>query len=255
MSWDSSEATCVDNGSGKDCTDGINNGRGINQWGESKYADGTAYEGADLMQLLNGYYIGKEDATCRYCNEMGGTCNIDCSSSIKPLSNTALNMIENAVWSTRSSSSSIPNNVYEEELYDGSFEKTCSATNDDDTENPNCNDTVIRTSDWVGKVGLPYISDWFDYGDNSSNSCDFENYSGANLCSFVEWLKEDSTFAISPHVGVDGVSASYVYSLDRYNILGEQSVYAGSVRPTVYLKTNIKFVDGNGNDQPYILGL
>ena len=49
--------------------DGVenNSGYGINQWGESTYEDGSVYEGADLMRMLNGYYIGKEDK-CTYCS-------------------------------------------------------------------------------------------------------------------------------------------------------------------------------------------
>ena len=68
-SWDSSAST-------------VNNGGGINQWGESTYEDGTFYEGSDLMQLLNGYYIGNDGAICSYCdyinrNECGLTCTIE----------------------------------------------------------------------------------------------------------------------------------------------------------------------------------
>ena len=86
-SWDSSASD-------------VNSGYGINQWGESTYKDGTYYEGSDLMQLLNGYYIGAEGATCTYCSSSNqGECSNNCSSTVTPLSNTSLNMLEDAVWS------------------------------------------------------------------------------------------------------------------------------------------------------------
>jgi hypothetical protein len=92
MSFDSSS-----NNGGTD----NNSGWGINQWGKSTYADGSEYEGADLMRMLNTYYIGVENATCTYCNaENQGTCENNCSSRVTPLSTTSLNMIEEALWNT-----------------------------------------------------------------------------------------------------------------------------------------------------------
>ena len=45
LSWDTSEST-------------VNNGYGINQWGESKDTSGNIYEGADLQVYLNKMYYG-----------------------------------------------------------------------------------------------------------------------------------------------------------------------------------------------------
>ena len=77
-----------------------NRGWGINQWGES-----GSYEGADLMQLLNGYYISKPNSECKY-NTAGFALTCDTtdaplsSKNMKPLTSIALSMATSAVWDT-----------------------------------------------------------------------------------------------------------------------------------------------------------
>ena len=81
MSWDSSDST-------------INSGYGINQWRAS-----GSYEGSDLMQLLNGEYLSKqnvEDACYNWTTEEMGTCNF----SSTGMSSAYTSMIENVVWNT-----------------------------------------------------------------------------------------------------------------------------------------------------------
>ena len=110
-SWDSSASD-------------INDGEGVNQWGDVKDSEGNiTYAGADLMQLLNGYYIGKTGSECKYNNGNSGqsgfaqTCTTAGLKNVnmKPLTYNALSMIENVLWYTYGTNSSIADVAYLQE--------------------------------------------------------------------------------------------------------------------------------------------
>jgi len=240
MSWDSSDST-------------VNSGYGINQWGESTYEDGSYYEGADIMRLLNGYYLGEEGEICIYCNdESQATCPTtnDCSSSIQPVKSTYIGMIDNILWNVGSKESN--DTIAVLDIYNAERGQTsgklCSS-------GVSCNDTVKRTVLWEGKVGLIYPS---DYGYASDNVDCLNNINGTDsTCYKGNWLNINKNyFTLTPYsIDIFPFYVWGIYSLNRnielYGVRG-----ANGIRPSVYLKPDIKIISGIGTEtDPYKLSL
>ena len=204
----------------------VNNGYGVNQWGAT-----NTYEGANLMSLLNGYYIETNDdniadedkSACTYC------------SLLKPLTASALGMISNAKWYTYATNTSTASTAYLQERgitneYTG---KDCTAN---DTY---CSDQVTRENEWEGLVGLMYLSDM--------------RYANG-------WLYRSSPYAwtISPRShSSNAPNVWYARSSDAYDDYA--SILIG-VWPSVYLNSNVEIIDGDGSSTkttdgtgPYII--
>ena len=133
-SWDTSSSS-------------INNGYGINQWGES----GT-YEGADLMRLLNLGHTGINGSL--YYNRTSGKCynnrnNVlaSCDFSKSGLTSTAKNMIGDAKWYIAAPEFDI--------IIDESYIQERGTV----VGLPDTGITVNKTTNWTGKVGLMNPSD------------------------------------------------------------------------------------------------
>lgn len=231
-SWDSSTGT-------------VNDGWGVNQWFPSTKTDGTQYEGADLYRLLNGFYIGKSD-TCTYCNgENQGTCSNTCtkdsliSANMKPLTNSAKNLISNAKWYTYGLSlsdlgayvtSTDAGEAYLQEMgiskeYTG---KECSS-------GTGCNDTVNRTTSGSALIGLMSASD-IGYANG--------------------WLYDDARnlnpWLITPYV--NSSTSRDVWCADIECIIAVPAYYSFEVFAATYLKSNVKKIGGTGTKRdPYKL--
>lgn len=231
-SWDSSASD-------------VNTGYGINQWGESTYSDGTPYEGADLMKLLNGFYISKEGAECKYCTGEGQAgCNEICTkesfknSNLKVLTNTAKKMFENVVWDIYAlewiSEGIIKNNVNNVYLQ----EKGISAQNTGKSScesrgSLTCNDKVTRTTNWTGNVGLMSVSDVI--------------YANGWLYKLNQNIYLISTL-------IDSNYATGVWYTTTNSVTADDVRYKNVVSPSLYLKSSIKIIGGNGSSSsPYIL--
>ena len=78
----------------------INNGYGINQWGESTYEDGSLYEGADLQVYLNKMYYGGDTTVICYggSNNITRTCPKDGKGNFLTLDETSKSLIDNYSW-------------------------------------------------------------------------------------------------------------------------------------------------------------
>ena len=120
-----------------------------------------------------------------------------------------------------------------------------------------------RQISWVGKVGLLYPSDYgyaTSGGDTTDkNNClneDLSNWEDFSDCYNNDWLFNSSYYywTITPYINfyysvfdfgqVGNVSSNAVYGAIHYN----------EVHPTVFLKSNIKIVDGDGSSSnPYVL--
>jgi len=230
----------------------VNSGQGINQWGASIYENETNYEGADLMRMLNGYYIGKED-TCKYCDGVNqGTCENDCTSSVTPLSDMSLNMVDNTVWNVGGQNwlEVMPvKTMYSNER--GTLSgKNCTASSTYQGK-PSCTDTVNRTNTWTGLVGLIYPS---DYGYASTHkSCISDINGDDSTCKNNNWLRENEWYwTFTPlSVSTNAVCVWYVNPelSDRMNF----AFASGGVRPSIYLSSNVQIIGGDGNTTPYKL--
>ena len=226
MSWDSSASS-------------VNGGYGVNEWSQ-----------ADLMTMLNTYYIG-ENTTCSYCSRANQEiCSNDCSSSVTPIGNTYRSMIEEVVWNTGAisySNSISRSSAYSQERVNEigangeGTGKTCSSDR-------NCNDSVTRTITWTGKVGLIYPS---DYGYASTSGTDINNYA----IGTTNWLNSGSNYwTMSPYAFNGYASlACGIYFGDSDNLIAFNKY---GVRPAIYLKSNVSITSGDGSSSnPYQLGM
>ena len=227
----------------------INYGWGVNQWGESTYADGTPYEGADLMQYLNKMNYGGTSITC-----YGGSKNSTTTCPTNTIDETSKSLIDYHTWNT-GGAGGVEGTAKTDTL---AFYNTERGNQTGKISNGGryCNDTVNRTTTWTGYVGLPYITD-YAYA-SSENICETnmvkQDSSNAYICKNNNWMfKIIWYWTLSPfaHSGssrdVLGVgSDGYVYNF--------YAADGGAVFPAIYLKSNILIESGKGtSSDPYIL--
>ena len=239
MSWDSSASS-------------VNDGDGVNQWGEVRDSNGNiVYEGADLMTMLNTYYIGKPNSQCLYCNSYEQSmCSNSCSSSVDQIGSTYRGMIEEVVWNTGAityvdsinrSSAYTQERVSEIGANGAGTGKKC-------TSGTNCNDTVTRTITWIGKVGLIYPS---DYGYASTSGTDIRN----SAIGATNWLNSDSIYwTLSPNA--NSSYASYPWGVYSGGVDGYYAYYGVGIRPALYLKSDVSITSGDGSStSPYQISM
>ena len=233
-SWDSSEST-------------ENRGYGYNIWetieGTTKSETDTSTK-ADLNILLNDYYYNKEDVdnTC-YNGEDAATRT--CNFSDIGLNAEAKNLIEEAVWN-------IGGNEYNPSTdpFGLNLGLQYIAERGTSVNSPN----ITQTS-WKGNIGLPYASD-FGYA-STDVGCRGDLRSGVTYvndayvtsnasCKVNNWLYTSSWYwTFSPYLGsLQGVFVVRGSGfIDNYGACS-----AGGVKPTVYLKTNVKIIVGTGEE-------
>ena len=226
----------------KDTTTGAENSYGKNNWPDAR-----------LNYLLNAGHESETYGGSLYWNRKSGTCyygqnnaTTSCDFTSTGLTDAAKEMIGDAKWylggtaNYTSSSNGLASHFYKYErgttVYSG------------------------RSTNWTGKVGLIYPSDYgYATSGNSSTTratClakELYNWDGASACYQNDWLfKSSYMWSLSPNSsysdGVFGVySSGYVGS--------DNAADACGVWPVVYLKSTIKVTTGTGSsDSPFILG-
>ena len=243
-SWDTSSST-------------VNSGYGINQWGAS-----GDYEGADLMRELNTDYLG--NITVGSDGKWYGNSN-DSKNRVMPskaLYESAQNMIQDVKWmigsdGNRASTMWTTKNMYDYER-SNNIRKNCSSGDE-------CNDTVERTSFWIGKVALIYPSDYgyatsggltvdrdmclnktlFNWQDGDYSECKANSW--INKSGISQWsLFTHASSTRSSRVFYIGSSGS---SVSRNNASSSYGVY-----PSVFLKSTVSIESGSGSlENPYRL--
>ena len=245
-SWDTSETS-------------INTGRGVNEWSESK-----------IMKLLNPGYESESVGGSLYWNRGSGTCyngqnnaTTDCDFSGLGLTNEAKSLFSEVLWNTGSNGSNeyqyiIASKFYELERSDFNG-KGCS-------ENDACNDTVNRTTKWQGSIGLMYPSD-YGFATNGGSVLERSNCLKVSLtdwnqsqnahCSTNDWLfsSANNQWTMTPNsnkdFAVDGFDIRSDGHLNNHN-----NALANDIFPVLYLKSNVKIINGNGSLQhPFELSL
>ena len=239
LSWDSSDSA-------------INNGYGINQWGESTYEDGTTYEGSDLMQYLNKMYYGGDTTVTCYGGSNNATkvCPKDSKGNFLTLDETSKDLIDNHTWNIGAAEITASADMLG--FYDlerGTVNgKIC-------TSRDKCNDTVTRTTTWTGYIGLPYVT---DYAYASSESiCETDMYtqiSGVYVCKNNNWMQRSNwTWYLSPRANTGFANLVWGVKGDE-NALHTYAYMSYFVAPSFYLKSNVLIESGNGSESnPYIL--
>ena len=230
LSWDSSESS-------------VNSGMGVNEWSQS-----------DLKNYLNTMYYGGTSVTC-----YNGQNNQTTTCPTNKLDETSKTLIDNHIWNTGAinwddvydSTTSSYDTVEFYKAERGSVNgKIC-------TSGGYCNDTVTRTTEWTGYVGLPYITDWA-YA-SSENDCNTKiDQSSTYKCKNNNWMHYGSTYNdkkwyLSPLTFPD--RANLVWRVDGDGRVSDIiAISPLSVFPTIYLKSNFLIESGNGtSSNPYIL--
>ena len=234
LSWDSSESS-------------VNYGWGVNEWSQS-----------DLKNYLNTMYYGGTTVTC-----YGGTKNSTTTCPTNKLDNTSKGLIDYHTWNTGA--------INMGDVYDSTTEsfdtvefynaergtvngKICSS-------GTYCNDTVTRATEWIGYIGLPYVTDWaYASSENDCNTKIDVSSTYTYKCKNNNWMHhgttmdiEDATWVMSP--GAFSDYASYVwYVLGGGIAVDNYAAHPLSAFPTIYLKSNIIIESGKGtSSDPYIL--
>ena len=242
LSWDSSEST-------------INGGFGINQWGERKDTSGNIYEGADLQVYLNKMYYGGIEVTCY--NDLNNTktiCPKDSNGNFLELDDVAKNLIDNHTWNIgamRYISRTNTLTFYQAERGSVHGKSSCSSGNQ-------CNDTIIRTTEWTGYVGLPYVTDWAYASSESVCETNMATQDSSNnyICKNNNWMQKSIlAWYLLPVTTSSG--ACYAWYVNKTgDPAGNYTYGLGGVIPAVYLKSDVFVTGGLGtSDNPYKLWL
>ena len=242
----------------------INGGQGINQWGAT-----DEYVGADLMRELNTDYLNYNLTTNPmwygevYDEEelvynIGQIVEFDRN---KVLKMDAQNLIGDALWYTGTlNDTSVNDFVASSVSYQNERSNNLASTNNGKycpSTKSGCNDTVTRTTSWVGRVALINASDYgYAVGGSVRNSCLSKKLSDYrdNECFLTNWIYyTQTTSTITPYA--DTSKAVYVIQIYGGKLVSIYSHYTGSINPVVYLKSNVKITKGNGSvASPYIFG-
>ncbi len=220
-SWDSSESS-------------VNSGTGVNDWSK-----------ADLNAELNTLYLNQQSGTCyNGQNNASATCDFTTTG----LSEDARNMVDDALWYLGGSSTY--QGLYANDYY--TFERG-TATYGCSTNDGAC----PRATSWVGKVGLMYPSDYVYATDQGLCTADAYNWSRSENVACIEndWGYKSGThqWTISPFSG-DADVAFRVRSVGL--VLGDNAFADHGVWPTLFLKSGVTIVSGEGTDSnPYQLGI
>ena len=224
LSWDSSESS-------------VNEGWGVNEWSQSA-----------LKNYLNTMYYGGTDVTCyNGQNKKEVTC------PTNKLDNTVKALMDNHTWKTGAIEwSKITNTLafYKDERGNVT-EKICNG-------GATCNDTVERTTEWPGYIGLPYATDYAYASGESICETNMVKQDSNNvyICKNDNWMFKPNTlyWTISP-VDSSGFSRYYVWLVSSGgSVSSDRASNARAVFPAIYLKSNILIESGKGtSSDPYIL--
>ena len=202
--------------------------------------DGLAWNGsnnnnwssATLQQQLNNGYLNATDSTCNFYEDNTKTCYF----SETGLNSTSRGMIESVVWNLggREDSSAIADTFYTAErgttVYSG------------------------RPTTWTGKVGLMYPS---DYGyavlaSSCARTTNLESYK-KTACAGNNWLKSDDTqWTLTPS---SSDSRYAFFATANGNVyIDYDAGFGNGARPSIYLKSSIVVLGGDGSrDFPYVI--
>ena len=244
LSWDSSASN-------------INNGNGVNEWSQS-----------DLKNYLNTMYYGGTSVTC-----YNGKYDQTTTCPTNRLDETSKSLIDNHTWNTGAidgTDATISNQetfalntvpFYNAERGNVTG-KICSS-------GIACNDTVERTTEWTGYIGLPYATD-YAYA-SSESDCETNMNAGDNAtalspdekianmsCKNNNWMhygstSSDKTWYMSSFVYPGNATLVWhVNGVGRAD--GADAANPYSAFPAIYLKSNVLIENGTGtSSDPYIL--
>ena len=210
-------------------------------YGRNNWTDSTLKE-----VLNNGAYYNKTSGTCP-SGQNGATTSCDFTSN--GLTEAAKNQIDTITWKLGGTASyTISSNGLASHWY--TYERGTTVCEG-------------RPTEWQGKVGLMYPSDYgyATSGGTSMNraSClakELYNWDGASDCKNNDWIYNPRAiqlqWTLAPGSS-DPYNVFYVYILGRVDLNLSFGQYA--VRPSVYLKSSTTILGGEGTlENPYEIG-
>ena len=231
LSWDSSESS-------------VNSGWGVNEWSQS-----------DLKNYLNTMYYGGAEVTC-----YGGRNNSKKTCPTNKLDDASKSLIDNHTWNTGAIDVTDTTIVNQETgaLNTVPFYKAerGSVNGKICTGGDYCNDTVERTTEWPGYVGLPYVTDWAYASGEAECETNLakEDSSGKNLCKSNNWMSSDRySWYLSPIANTSGAVGAW--DVGDIGLANSEGVFVSRrFSPALYLKSDAKIMSGKGtSSDPYIL--
>ena len=243
--WDTSEVTSTN---------------AVSQWGESTYENGDLYEGADIMRELNTEYLnGPSD-------ELGGKWyggGSDSSGVIiqkynmpsRILSAYSKSMIQTVKWNIGTKEYG-PTKTTAKNMY--VFERNTDESKLCNSEQYFCKDNIIRTTTWIGKVALMYPSD-FGYATSGGDTTDKDTCLSTTMGNWDDYSLSDcknNTWmnSLSYEWTLASYGSGYAFYVRSGSIEGNNSYYSSGIRPSLYLKSNVLVVSGDGSSSdPYKL--
>ena len=213
--------------------------------GESTDEEGNYYPGAKLQVYLNKRYYGGDTTVLCY-NADNNT--LACPTST--LDEASKLLIDNHKWNTGAIEYKTRTDTlafYQDER--GTKKgKNC-------TSSDNCNDNIIRTTEWTGYIGLPYVTDWaYASGESICEVNMIKEDNNEHICNRNNWMPKGLWFwALSP--GLNNKDSNNVWGLiSQVNISNGPAKTNVAFFPAIYLKSNVLIESGNGSDSsPYIL--
>ena len=241
--WDSSESS-------------VNGGYGVNEWSQ-----------ADLQVYLNKMYYGGDTTVTCY----GDSNNTTTTCPTNTIDETSKALIDNHIWNTGAPNYNELYNSTTKTLDTVEFYKAERGTVNGKicSSGSYCNDTVTRTTEWTGYIGLPYVTDWaYASGENiCETNMNKGYYAGASspdeafanaVCKNNNWMNygstyNDTTWFMSPRANPNNAShVWFVYGAGAAEY--GSAARSRAVAPSIYLKSNALIESGNGtSSNPYIL--
>ena len=194
-------------------------------------------------------YYGGTSVTC-----YNGQSNKTTTCPTNTIDETAKTLIDNHIWNT----GAIEYNTRTDTLAFYKDErgtktgKICSS-------GAGCNDTVERTTEWPGYIGLAYATDYAYASSESDCNTNMVKQDSNNvyICKNNNWMFKPNTWnwTLSPYA-LPG-NAVDVWRVRSDGGVGNYFASSTSaVFPTIYLKSNILIESGTGStSDPYVLKL
>lgn len=240
----------------------FNNGAGINEWSQAK-----------IMKLLNPGYENETVNGSFYWNRSSGSCYNECievtsnNTTACDFSNIGLlndskNLFSKAVWPLGSNGNQVSDGAiltsrfYELERSENTG-KNCSPSSI-------CNDSVERTTKWLGYIGILSPSD-YGYAVGGSdvirNNC-FSNilnnwHSSSNeSCRFNNWLYHPNSNLLAMTPCSVPRFALAVFTILNGGLSHQSACGPGEVFPALYLKSDVQILSGEGSiEYPFSLSI
>ena len=223
LSWDSSEES-------------INEGWGVNEWSTSA-----------LKNYLNTMYYGGTSVTCYNAkNKQTTTC------PTNKLNTESKTLIDYYTWKTGAIEMSKRTNTpafYKSERGNVTG-KICNGGSA-------CNDTVERTTEWPGYIGLPYATDYAYASGESICETNMVKQDSSNtyICKNNNWMFKLNTWYWTLSLDAYPSASRGVWLVHGAgSVANNNAAYGGAIFPAIYLKTDILIKSGTGtSSDPYIL--